>query len=172
MKIVEHSQNYYTFIKTIHSFTLIFNTMKKTITILFVAALLVCCTYSTSMAQTNTGHLFHVHTWYMVAGMDSTDRANRDALLKEYFEKVDMKNEFILHTWSMTHYYTEDSREYVTVSEYASWDAIDKANNRSDELAKQAWPDAQKRKEFMKKMNGYFTYHKDAIYHSLPGMMK
>ena len=43
---------------------------------------------------------------------------------------------------------------------------------RDEELEKQAWPDAKKRAEFLKKMNGNFTHHKDAIFHGLPGQSK
>ena len=127
---------------------------------------------NSTTAQTNANHLFHVNTWYMVPGLDSVAQAEKDATLKEYFEKVDKKNQYIVHQWSMQHYYTDDSREYVTVSEYATWADIDKANERSGELEKQAWPDAQKRKEFIKKMNSFFTTHKDAIYHGLPNLVK
>ena len=147
--------------------------MKKTILLSGIAvAMIWMCSFQPAQAQMNSNHLFHVLTWYMVPGLDSTAQAERNAILKEYFEKVDKKNEFIMHQWSMNHYYTDDSREYIVVTEYASWADIDKANDRSGELERQAWPDVQKRKDFMKKMNSYFTNHKDAIYHGLPDMTK
>ncbi|MEP7170069.1 MAG: hypothetical protein ABI855_11920 [Bacteroidota bacterium] len=148
--------------------------MKKT-NILFAAiavTLLLMCNSRSGIAQSNPSHLFHVNTQYMITGLDSVARAERDAMLKEYFEKVEMKNEYILHEWTMQHYFSEDSREFVTIVEYATWADIDKAGDRSTELEKQAWPDQQKRKDFLKKMNSYFTYHKDAVYHELPKMMK
>lgn len=83
-----------------------------------------------------------------------------------------MKNEFVIHQNNMVHFYSEDSREFVTVTEYANWGDILKAADRDEELEKQAWPDAKKRVEFLKKMNGNFTHHKDAIFHGLPGQSK
>jgi hypothetical protein len=123
-------------------------------------------------AQTAPNHIYHENTWYMITGMDSVTRAERNVVLKEYHDKVTMKNEFVLHQWSMQHFFTEDSREFVVVSEYASWEDMEKAFNRDSELEKAAWPDAKQRAEFMKKMNSYFTYHKDAIYSALPTMTK
>ena len=125
-----------------------------------------------AVAQTNSNHVYHVVTWYSVAGLDSSQRAERNAMLKEHFEKVDMKNPYILHTWTMGHFFSDDSRELIAVYEYASWADIEKAFDKDDELAKQAWPDATKRKEFMKKMNSYFTHHKDGVYNELPNLKK
>ena len=138
----------------------------------FAAILILISTMQSSYAQSNSNHLYYVNTQYMVSGMDSIARAQRDAMLKEYFEKVDMKNEYIIHEWNMQHYFSEDSREFITIFEYATWADIDKAGDRSTELEKMAWPDTQKRNEFLKKLNGYFTSHKDAVYHSLPKMLK
>lgn len=104
--------------------------------------------------------------------MDSTERAALGALLQEYHTKVTMKNELVLSEKSMWHFWTEDSRELVTISEYADWSSIEKAGDRSVELEKQAWPDSKQRAEFMKKMSGYFSHHKDAIYNGLPKLSK
>ena len=147
--------------------------MRKT-THFFLAAALSACTMvaGQAVAQGSSDHVFHVNTTYQVIGLDSTQRAERNAILKEYHEKVTMKNPYILHVWTMTHYYSDDSREFVTMYEYAKWDDIDKANEKDGELERQAWPDAKQRAEFMKKMNSYFTYHKDAIYHGIPAVMK
>ena len=125
-----------------------------------------------SIAQAPSNHIFHINTWYMIPGQDSIVKAERDAILKEYHNKVTMKNEFVLHTSSMTHFFTDDSREYVVVTEYASLGDIEKAFDRDSELERQAWPDAKQRMDFMKKMNGYFSYHKDAIFHSIPSLSK
>ncbi len=116
-------------------------------------------------------HVFTIMTLYLLP-TDSAGRAERDACFKEYFEKLVMKNQYVIHEQSMIHYYTDDSREFVIIDEYASWDDIDKANDRVDELAKLAWPDSKKRQEFFNKFNSFFSYHKDAIYGEVPGMTK
>lgn len=136
------------------------------------SAFLWMCAAPAVKAQTNPGHVFHVMTWYQATNLDSAARADRNTLLKEYFTKVTMKNEFVLHQWSMNHFFTDDSREFIIISEYANWGDIEKAHDRDNELEKQAWPDAQKRNDFMKKMESYFTGHKDAIYSGLPNLVK
>lgn len=148
--------------------------MKKTTHLLSALTLFVLLFVNTNVtnAQTSPSHIYHVNTWYMVTGLDSMARAERDVVLKEYLTKVTMKNELVIHQTMMTHFFTEDSREFVTITEYANFGDIEKAFDRDGQLEKQAWPDEQKRKDFMKKMNSYFTYHKDAIYHGMPSLMK
>lgn len=148
--------------------------MRKANLLLTVAAVAMLCMCSVpfAKAQTNPGHVYHVATWYMVIGLDSTARAERNAVLKEYLTNVTMKNEYVIHQSSMSHFFTEDSREFVTITEYADLGAIEKAFDRDTELEKLAWPDETKRKAFMKKMESYFTYHKDAIFAGLPSLTK
>ena len=147
--------------------------MKKTLLLLaFALFAMLVIKPGKVQAQDNPPHVYHVSTWFMVPGMDSTMRAERDAIWKEYHEKVTKKNELILHTTALNHFFTEDSREFVVIMEFAKWEDIVKAFDRDEELEKQAWPDKQKRMDFMKKMNSYFTHHKDAIYGGVPGMSK
>jgi hypothetical protein len=144
--------------------------MRKSKSLLRVLVLAIITTFSASAIAQTTEHVFHINTSYMTPGMSDAAIEERNAMMKEYHEKVDMKNEFVLHQWNMVHYYSEDSREFVTVTEYASWTDIDKGNKRIEELEKLAWPDAKKREEVKRKMQSYFTSHKDAIYHGLPLM--
>ncbi len=88
---------------------------------------------------------------------------------KEYFEKITMKNPFILHSNILTHYFTADNTEIISVQVYASWDAIDKAWEKSAELIKVAWPDEKVRDAFFEKRRGFYTgNHSDEIYAVLP----
>lgn len=123
-------------------------------------------------AQQADPHVFHMNIAYSITGLDSAQRAERGAILREYHEKVTLKNELILHVWTMTHFFSEDSREFVTVSEYASMADIEKAGDRDSELEKLAWPDPVQRAAFMKKMSAYFPTHKDGIYSAMPKLMK
>ena len=122
-------------------------------------------------AQANTDHEFTIQTRYMIP-MSAADRTEMEGLMKEYFDKVTSKNEFILHQWNMNHHYTDDSRELITINEYASWDDIDKAGARNTELAKQAWPDENRRNDFMGRMARFFTHHKDGIFNAMPDLTK
>ena len=147
--------------------------MKKQLLLLAIA-FMAMLTFNpcTLQAQDNPPHVYHMITWYNVPGMDSAMRADRNAVMKEYMDKVIMKNELVLHCTTLNHFFTEDSREFVMLMEFAKWDDIAKSFDRDSELENQAWPDKQKRDAFMKKMNSFFTHHKDAIYGGAPGLSK
>lgn len=122
-------------------------------------------------AQVNMDKQITIQTRYMIP-LSPSERDVLRGMLKEYFDKVTSKNEFIVHQLNMTHHYTDDSREFVTINEYANWGDIDKANDRTAELEKQAWPDEKKRDEFLGKLNSYFTHHKDGVFHELTDLEK
>lgn len=87
------------------------------------------------------------------------------AVEKEYFDKVTMKNEYIVSATVLMHYYTADNSELKVVTGYSSWENIQKAQQRSSELEAAAWPDEAARKAFMKKQSAYYsTMHSDEIY--------
>ena len=86
-------------------------------------------------------------------------------LEKEYHEKVTMKNELILGSSVLNHYFTEDNSEVLFVSHYASWDDIMKAGDRTAKLEEAAWPDSVERVKLAKERNSYYTKtHSDEIY--------
>lgn len=88
---------------------------------------------------------------------------------QEYFDKVVSKNDLIIGSEILTHYYTANSSEILFVSVYKTWEDIEKSNDVSDELIKKAWPDEKARKAFFDKESGYYTKkHSDEIYTSLP----
>lgn len=92
------------------------------------------------------------------------------ALEKEYFDKVTMKNEYIVSATVLNHYFTADNTEIKIVTGFSSWENIEKAAERSDELAKEAWPDEKAREEFFKKQSAYYTnMHSDEICSTLEG---
>lgn len=92
------------------------------------------------------------------------------AVEKEYMEKVTKKNEYIMSAGYYTHLFTANSNELMYVQAYSNWEAIDKARDRNEELEKEAWPDEDARKAFLKKMNSaYSTFHSDEIYATLEG---
>jgi chromosome condensin MukBEF ATPase and DNA-binding subunit MukB len=145
--------------------------MKKMI-LMMAVALPLLFQFSNLNAQAAKSTVFTVQTRYVKSMMDSTERAALGALLQEYHTKVTMKNELVLSEKTMWHFWTDDSREVVTITEYADWSAIEKAGDRDDELMNQAWPDSKQRAEFNKKLNSYFSHHKDAIFTGLPKLSK
>lgn len=88
---------------------------------------------------------------------------------KEYFDKVVAKNPLILKTNVLSHFYTANSAEVISVQAFENWEAIDKAWEKSTELIKAAWPDEKVRKEFFEKRNAFYqNSHSDEIYTVLP----
>jgi hypothetical protein len=91
------------------------------------------------------------------------------AIEKEYFDKVTSKNQYILSSMLLMHYFSADNTELKVVNSYSSWENIEKADERSDELAKAAWPDSVQRREFFKTQSAYYSnFHSDEIYSNLP----
>ena len=103
---------------------------------------------------------------------DKSDGSQEEwaAIEKEYFDKVTSKNEYILRTNFLTHYFTADNSEAIWVNLYANWEDIEKANDRTNELVEAAWPDESARKKFFATQSSYYTpMHSDEIYTVLDG---
>ena len=89
---------------------------------------------------------------------------------KEYMDKVTKKNDYILGAGFYTHYYTPNSTDVKYVQVFSSWEDIDKADERNNELAKEAWPDEAARTAFFKTQNSFYTRkHSDEIYSVMSG---
>lgn len=87
---------------------------------------------------------------------------------KEYFDKVIKKNDLIWSADVLVHYYTPDNSEVVFVTTYKNWEDIEKAEERNNELAKEAWPDDTKRKAYFQKEGSFYSNkHSDEIYSTL-----
>lgn len=88
---------------------------------------------------------------------------------KEYFDKVTAKNDLIAGAAVLAHFYTNDNSEIIFAAAYRTWDDIEKAATRNEELAKAAWPDEAQRKAFFDKLAAFYTsQHSDEIYSILP----
>ena len=95
------------------------------------------------------------------------------AMAKEYHQKVTMKNELIMRSAFLVHYFTEDNSEVRMVSAYKNWEDIDKAQTRTDELIDAGWPDSVARDAFFDKFDSYMVnVHSDEIYRAVPGLVK
>ncbi len=91
------------------------------------------------------------------------------AVEQEYFDKVTSKNELIMGSGIYMHRFTPDNRELLSVNAYASWEDIDKVNERNGELIEAGWPDEEARKAYFKKRNAYYAdFHSDEIYALMP----
>ncbi|HEU4790961.1 MAG TPA: hypothetical protein VFS71_14845 [Flavobacterium sp.] len=97
-----------------------------------------------------------------------TDGKDWKATEQEYFDKVTSKNDLIIGSEILTHYYTGNSTEVIMVNVYKTWDDIEKAQSISEELAKKAWPDEKARTAFFDKQRSYYVpFHSDEIYASI-----
>lgn len=92
------------------------------------------------------------------------------AIEKEYLDKVVKKNDLIIGQEFLLHYFTEDNTELLFVTTFDSWEGIEKANAKSIELEKLAWPDEKTRKAYFEKKDAYYTpNHSDEIYKTYIG---
>lgn len=114
-------------------------------------------------AQEENPHIFVMTTWESL-NPEGGSQAEFDSLGIFYRENVVEKNEFILGEQVMWHYYGNNSSDFVVIHEYKNWADIEKANNRNQELMKEAIPDNEKRQEFWKVFGKYFGNHSDEIY--------
>jgi hypothetical protein len=88
---------------------------------------------------------------------------------KEYFDKVTNKNDLIVGTTVLVHYYSNDNSEVMFATSYRTWEDIEKADAKNEELAKLAWPDEGTRKIFFDKQRSFYTSeHSDEIRAILP----
>lgn len=144
--------------------------MKQLFTSLGLLLCTVLLTVPAVNAQTDTQPYISVTTTHWDFSNPDNNYESWKAAEKEYRDKVVNKNEYILATAVYTHLYTDDSREVVMVQSYPNWEAIDKAQQRNEELAKEAWPDEAARKAFFDKLNSHYSdWHSDEIYQMMPG---
>ncbi|MGH2664520.1 hypothetical protein [Flavobacterium sp.] len=120
-------------------------------------------------AQEEKTHYLTVTTMHWNTEIENFSLEDWKKMEKEYFDKVVMKNELILGSNVVSHYFTADNTEIVFVTLYENWDAIDKAWTRTQELVKQAWPDEKVRTAFFQKRRSYYdNVHSDEIYVTMP----
>ena len=143
--------------------------MKK-LTLIFVVAFAVLFLSGSSFAQ-EEGHYYTSTTWKISVPEDGSN-AEFMELMQEWYDKVVSKNEKILSERAFRHQSGGDMRDWVFVTEYASWNDIEAANTRQGELVNEGWPNADERSAFFKKFWKYVDTHSDEIYQELPTLRK
>jgi hypothetical protein len=143
--------------------------MKTQIRSLIVLSMLIFWTSSAIIAQERPAFLT-VTTIHWNMDLENFSMDEWKAVEKEYFDKVTMKNELIMYSSVLMHYFTADNSELLIVNGYSSWENIEKAQARTAELEKLAWPDEAAREAFLKKQSAYYSHmHSDEIYSTLDG---
>ncbi|NEN22164.1 hypothetical protein G3O08_01435 [Cryomorpha ignava] len=138
---------------------------------LVTLALLATCMISWNNATAQDGNFYTVTTWKMEVP-EGGSRAEMNALLEEFGEKIVKKNTKVISQKVMHHVSGSDLRDVVVISEYASWNDIDAAGTMQDELVMKAWPDEKARDAWMESFMKYVVTHSDEIYQEYPKMTK
>jgi len=142
-------------------------TIKTTVLTAFFALFLLSNSIS---AQEEKEYFITATTLHWNMNLENFSMDEWKAVEKEYLDKVVKKNPFIVGQDILLHYFTADNTEIILVTTYESWDAIEKASAKDDELVKLAWPDEKARKAYFEKKGNYYAHnHSDEIYKSYPG---
>ncbi|SDL90076.1 hypothetical protein [Kriegella aquimaris] len=143
----------------------------KTIKSLVGALFIMTLFFTTAAFGQDDGHYYTVTTWKLQVPQDGT-RAELNGLMKEFSEKVVLKNEKIISEKVMHHISGADLRDLVIITEYANWNDIDAASTRQTELVETAWSNEDERNAFFKNWNKYVITHSDEIYQEIPELAK
>lgn len=143
----------------------------KRFTQVTVAIALFCLLTGSAFSQDNEGHYYTITTWKIEIPQDGS-RKEFNNLMKEWYEKITSKNDKIISERIMRHSSGSDLRDVVVITEYASWNDIDAAQKKQEELVEAAWPDKEQRQAFFKTFNKYSTTHSDEIYQETPSLRK
>jgi len=116
------------------------------------------------LAQANQGNIFVVTNFERAFPQDGSMR-ELDSLTALYSANCFAKNEYIVSYKVIRHWWGHDNRDFLQIVEVKSWEDVEKANSRINELFREAWPTAEARKKFNDTNNKYFTgKHSDEIY--------
>ncbi|MFZ0453044.1 MAG: hypothetical protein WAM24_04780 [Ignavibacteriaceae bacterium] len=134
---------------------------------LFILFLVLLCFIAGNslFAQEAEGNVF-VMTNFQRAFPENGSARELDSLATLYMDKAFGKdNQYVVSCKAVRHWWGHDNRDFVAIIEVKSWDDVDKAYERSNELFEKAWPTKEARDEFNKAYNKYFTgKHSDEIY--------
>jgi hypothetical protein len=92
-------------------------------------------------------------------------------LRKEYTDNVLNKNDYIKGYYPNRHVWGADGTEFVEAFLLDSLDDLDDMLQKNGELFREHWTDEEKRKEYWKNSNKYFTgVHGDYVYTMVHGI--
>ncbi len=116
-------------------------------------------------AQAAQGHVF-IMTNYQRAYPDNGSARELDSLASLVGDKIfGSENELVVSHKIVRHFWGNDSRDFIEIIELKSFDDIDKAFEKSNELFKKTWATKEARDALNKAYNKYFTgKHSDEIY--------
>ena len=145
-------------------------TTNPLISVLVTLLLLFNATIIFAQNGAETPKFITVTTLHWNMHLEDFDIDKWKAVEKEFLDKVTMKNEHIIGASFYLHRFTADNTEVVHVQSYSSWEGIEKAAERSQELVKEGWENENERASFFKKRDAYYSKeHSDEIYATVSG---
>ena len=141
----------------------------KNLSFILVTAIAVFLLTSSVFAQ--DGNYYTVTTWKISSPEDGSLSEFND-MMREWYDKVVSKNEYNVSERVLRHQSGVDMRDWVFITEYASWNDIDAANTRQNELVQEGWPDAKERSAFFDRFWQYAATHSDEILQEVPAIRK
>jgi hypothetical protein len=133
--------------------------MKK-LTFAFVLTFAVMLLSANIFAQ--DGNYYVMTTWKFMVPEDGSNSELND-LMKEWHEKIVMKNDKIVSEKAFVHRSGADMRDWIFLSEYASWGDIEAANDMQNKLVEEGWPNEEDRDKFFDTFWKYVITHSDEI---------
>ena len=115
------------------------------------------------LSQTS-GNAFIVQNLEAAFPKDGT-MAEFDSLTHQFQTKVWNKNSYVISHKTIRHWWGNNNRDIIEITEIKSWEDIPKAMQKNNELFKEAWSSKAAQDQFNKAYNKYFTgKHSDEIY--------
>lgn len=91
--------------------------------------------------------------------------AEFDSLTNLYNTMVWNKNPYVISHKTIRHWWGNDNRDVIEITEVKTWEDIPKAMAKNEELFMEAWSTKEARDDFNKAYDKYFTgKHSDEIY--------
>jgi hypothetical protein len=130
----------------------------------FFAVLFVFTISNNIYAQPSGGHAVIIQNIER-AFPENGSMAEFDSLTHLYQTKVWDKNTYVISHKTVRHWWGNNNRDVIEITEVKNWEDIPKAMERNDELFRDAWPTKETRDEFNKAYDKYFSgKHSDEIY--------
>jgi hypothetical protein len=116
------------------------------------------------VAQTQQGNAVII-TNLERAFPENGSMAEFDSLTHQFQIKVWDKNPLVISHKTVRHWWGNDNRDVIDITEVKTWEDIPKAMQKNDELFMAAWSTKEARASFNKAYDKYFTgKHSDEIY--------
>ena len=136
----------------------------KYFSVLFLV--LVCISSNnTTMAQQAQGHVFVMTNYQRAFPENGTNRELDSLAVLVDNITYGKDNEYVISHKAVRHFWGHDSRDFVEIIELKSFDDIEKAFEKANELFRKEFTTKEARDAFNKAYSKYFTgKHSDEIY--------